>query len=371
MRQSSNLRKLASFLTVIMLPLASLAMKAGAQSAASAFNVDDMLDVVSVNVADLSEDGRWVAVTAGTLRDRIGIDNHRFGDPTYIAPNAVEVLIIDTQTAKTQKLFPGKRQVRGLRWSPDASKLALFVIKGDRFEPAIWERATGKMIDIKLPPGKQAADNAELEWSPDGASLLLALRGEGWRKKAAEQFQHETNGPVVVHSSKEPFLAWDDLRRMSALRSLAAYDVKSGQTRELLPETKLNSYDLSDDGSFISYQEDITKKTDYDVIFGSENHIQVVPASGGAARTVIKSTKGLTVTWSKDGRRYAYSKEGSVWIGSVDDKEPRQLIGKKPDEKDKPEASADKTKDDAEKERKEKEKERFTVVRLSPKEVGS
>ena len=366
MRQPSTLRKTTSIAAVIGLALAALPMRAPAQSASSPFTVEDLLDVMNINVSDLSDDGRWLAATSGSLRDRIGIDNHRFGDPTYVAPNRVEVWIIDTQTTKAQTLFPSKRQVRGLKWSPDASRLAMFVLKGDQFEPVIWERATGKFTDVKLPSRKQAADNAELEWSTDGSQILLALRTDAWRKKAAERFQYETKGSVVVHSSKEPFLAWDDLRRMSSLRSLAAYDVRSGQTRELLPEIKLNSYDLSEDGSFVGYQEDITKKTDYDVIFGSDNQVQILPTAGGAARTLIKSTKGLTITWSKDGRRYAYSKEGSVWVGSVDDKEPRQLIGKKPDaEKDKTESSSDKGKDDAEKEKRDKEK--FSVVRLSPK----
>ncbi|HXF39949.1 MAG TPA: hypothetical protein VN687_09570, partial [Blastocatellia bacterium] len=311
-----NPRKIAALATVILLALSALPLKAPAQSASSAFTVDDMLDVTNMSVADLSDDGRWLVATSASLRDRIGIDNHRFGDPTYVAPNPVEVWIIDTQSARAQRLFPTKRQVRGAKWSPDASRLALFVLKGDQFKPVIWERASGKVIDVKLPPGKQAADNAELEWSADGSQLLLALRSEGWRKKAAEQFKYETAAPVVVHSSKEPFLAWDDLRRMSALRSLASYDVKTAHTREISPEMKINSYDLAEDGSFIAYQEDITKKTDYDVIFRSENQVQILPISGGPARTLIKSTKGLTITWSRDGRRYAYSKEGSVWAGS-------------------------------------------------------
>ena len=354
MRHSVNCRKISSFAVAIAIALASLSANAGAQSASSVFTVEDMLDVVSLNTADLSDDGRWLAATSGSLRDRIGIDNHRFGDPTYIAPFLVDVWVIDTQTAKAQRLFQGKRQVRSLKWSPDATRLALFILKGDSFEPVIWERATGKLVDVNLPAGKQAADNAEFEWSADGAQLLLALRADAWRKKAAERFAYETAGPVVVHSSKEPFLAWDDLRRMAGLRSLASYDVNSGQTRELLPEIRLSSYDLAEDGSFLAYQEDITKKTDYDVIFGTENQVQILPTAGGPAHTVIKSTKGLTITWSKDGRRYAYSKDGNIFAGSIDDKEPRQIAGKKPEaEKDKAEASSDKAKEDADKKRSE------------------
>ena len=73
--------------------------------ASSEFTVNDLLDVANINVADLSDDGRWIAATTGSLRDRIGIDNRRFGDPTYVAPSLVDVLVIDTQTAKAQRLL--------------------------------------------------------------------------------------------------------------------------------------------------------------------------------------------------------------------------------------------------------------------------
>jgi dipeptidyl aminopeptidase/acylaminoacyl peptidase len=350
------------------LPVKAAGLIFTVEQPAPAFTVEDMLAVTNIGIADLSEDGRWLAATSSTLRDRIGINNYRFGDPTYIAPSLSEVLVIDTQTAKVQKAFTEKLQVRGLKWSPDANRLAMLVLKGDEFGPAIWERATGKLINVVVPKSKHMADNAELEWSPDGSQLLMALRNDEWRKKAQQRFEQETRGPIIVHSSKEPFLAWEDLRRMSGLRSLAAYDTRSGQVRELLHEMKLTSYDLSEDGSFITYQEDVTKKTDYDVIFGAENQVQIPPTSGGEPKTVIKSTKGISVVWSKDGRRYAYSKDGNIFTGSIDDKEPRQLTGKK-QETDKEKPSADKPNDDAARdaEKKEKEKERFSVVRLSPK----
>jgi len=370
MRTSIRICRIVPLIVAIAATFAYLPQKLSAQAQGAAFSVEDFLDVVNFNIADLSDDGRWLAVTSASLRDRIGIDNHRFGDPTYIAPNAAEVWVIDTQSAKSQKLFPEKRQVRGLQWSPDASRLAFLVLNKDAFEPMMWERASAKLTKINLPAGKQVADNSDPQWSNDGKQLLLALRGAEWRKKAAERFQYETAGPVVVHSSKEPFLAWDDLRRMNLLRSLIAYDVSSGQTREVLPESKLGSYNLAEDSSFITYSDDITKKTDYDVIGGTENQIQLVPPAGGTPRTIIKSTKGINVIWSRDNRRYAYAKEGNIFVGSIDDKEPKQLTGKKSDsDKAKAEAATDKPRDDVDKDadKEKKDKERFSTVRLSPR----
>ncbi|HEY7911795.1 MAG TPA: prolyl oligopeptidase family serine peptidase [Blastocatellia bacterium] len=324
-----------------------------------------MLGVINTSVVDLSDDGRWAAVTFGTLRDRIGINNHRFGDPTYIAPSLVEVRAIDTRTGAAQKVFPDKRQARGFKWSPDASRLALLVLKDETFEPVIWDRATGKLTTVKLPENRHVAENASLDWSTDGAQLFIATRAGGWIKMAKERFDSQTRGPVVVQSSKDPFLSWDDLRRLAQLRSVVAYDIKTGQARELIPEKRLSSYDISEDGSFIRYGEDITKKTDYDVIFGGESQVQILPI-GGQPRTLIKSTKGLSLIWSRDSRRYAYAKDGNIFSGSIDDKEPRQLTGKKEEaEKDKMAEAADKPKEDAAKEEARK-KERFSAVRLSP-----
>jgi len=330
----------------------------------SAFTVDDLLDVKNLGVADLSDDGRWIAATAASLRDRIGVDNYRFGDPTYVAPALTEVWVVDTQTAKTQKLFQDKRQVRALKWSPDGSRLALLALKQKVFEPMIWERATGKWQTVAPPQSKFAAENSELNWTPAGDQLLITLRAEDWLKEVRAKFEAETKAPVVAHSSKEPFLAWEDLRRRAAIRSLVAYDLKTGQTREIVAQTKINSYNLSEDGSFITYNEDITKKTDYDVIFGSENQVQMIPSSGGAARTIVKSTKGVNLIWSRDGRRYAYAKDGNLFVGSVDDKDPRQLTGKKDEKVDAAKNEEGEKGKDGDKE---KEKERFSAVRLSAK----
>ncbi len=120
---------------------------------------------------------------------------------------------------------------------------------------------------------------------------------------------------------------------MSQLHSLTVYDVKAGQTRELMPEKRITSYELAKDGSFLTYYQDITKKTDYDVINGVDNHVRLMPLAGGQSRSIIKDTHGLTnIIWSKEGRHYAYAKQGNAFFGSIDDKEARQLTGKK-DEK--------------------------------------
>src|SRR5260370_33765324 len=101
----------ASLLTAIVPALLSAATP-------QAFTVDDMLHVANATIADVSADGRWVAVTVASLEDRIGIDNHRFGDPTYIAPSRMDLLVIDTQSGASRKVCAERTQVHRPNGSP-------------------------------------------------------------------------------------------------------------------------------------------------------------------------------------------------------------------------------------------------------------
>ena len=60
--------------------------------------------------------------------------------------------------------------------------------------------------------------------------------------------------------------------------ALAEVDVATGAVTERLPERKLSSYRVARDGSFVVLQEDMTAKTDYDTIGGTDNRLQVVDA---------------------------------------------------------------------------------------------
>jgi hypothetical protein len=276
-----------------------------------------VLDTVTVTPGDLSPDGQWLVATAGSLRGRVGIDNARFQDPSYIAPSVVDVSIIETATATSRKVFADQRQVRGFKWSPDSSRLAFFVLNNDRFDPVLWDRASATVRAVALPAGREAAENAELEWSRDGSELLFASRASGWRQDAKNRFEQETTATVIVHSSKEPFLAWDDVRRMASRRGILAYDVRTGRTREVLAETRISSYNLLEDGSALTYAEDVTKKTDYDVIFGVDNEVKTMPARAATRRRC--SSRPRASRWSgraMDGP-HAYSKDGKVLVGTV------------------------------------------------------
>ena len=300
---------------------------AQAATARQTFTVGDALNVVTYSQSDLSDDGQWLATVSSTRRDGLGVDYRRDGDPTYIRPAAGTVWVIETATGKSRAIFPDKRNVRSLAWSPDGARLAMLVLHNDAFEPVIWERATGKATSVQPPTGSYVAENSDVRWAPDGRSIVFSLHRDAWKREVREQFDRYTKGPVFVQSSSDPFLVWDDLRRSANRRSVVAYDLGTRRTRELIPEGRIASYTLVTGDSLIVFSEDITTKTDYDVIFGTENRLVARGQSGGAARTLVPSLKSTTVVWTDDGRRFAYGKEGRVFIGSPRDSGGRQIAG--------------------------------------------
>jgi dipeptidyl aminopeptidase/acylaminoacyl peptidase len=324
------------------------------------YTIDDVLDTPGVAVGALSSDGRWLVVTSSTLRDRIGIDNHRFGDPTYVAPSFADVLVVDTRTAARRSVFNDRRQARGFEWSPDTERLAFLVRDGDVFRPAVWERRSGRVRTLSLPRGTFAAENASLQWSDDGRSLLLATRTEKWRREAQQRFETEVRGPVVVMDSRDPFLSWDEIRRMPMRQSLVRIDVASGGVVEVLPEMMLRSYQVT--GSDVRYLDDITKKTDYDVIGGSESRIRLRSLASGEDRVLAATTRGFSPSWSGDGRSYAFTRENRVWFATVTDTTPRALTGSDVPRREPGEAAPPPADSAA---RAEAARERFSIVRVS------
>jgi dipeptidyl aminopeptidase/acylaminoacyl peptidase len=353
-------RRLTAIFAVFAASLsAHTALEAQGSSSKPAFSIDDALNVVSYVQTDVSDDGRWLATVSTLRRDNFGVDYRRDGDPTYIRPAAGTLLVIETATGKSRAIFPDKRNVKSLAWSPDGSRLAMLVVHNEAFEPVIWERSTGRVTTVQAPAGSYVAENSDVRWTHDGASIVFALHSDAWKRSIRERFDRYTKGPVFVQSSNDPFLAWDDLRRSASRRSVVAYDVATRKTRELIPEGMIASYTLVARDSVIVYSEDITTKTDYDVIFGTENRLVARGQGTSTPRTIVPSLKSTTVIWTEDGHRFAYGKEGRVFIGSPGDSGGRQIAGPPAGQRD----SSTSDTSAAAKER--RARERFTPVRFN------
>ena len=360
MRRRPSFARLIALVSIT-LSVASVHSLAAQATTQRGFTVDDALNVVSYSQTDLSDDGKWLASVSAVRRDGLGVDYRRDGDPTYIRPASGTLWVIETATGKATAVFPDKRNIRSLAWSPDGSKLAMLVLHNESFQPVIWDRATGRTTTVTAPAGTYVAENSDVRWTDSGSSIVFALHKNEWKRATQETFDRYTKGPVFVQSSSDPFLAWDGIRRSASRRSVVAYDVATRRTRELIPEMLLSSYTLIAGDSVVVYNEDITPKTDYDVIFGTENRMVARSQSSGSTRTLIPSLKNTTVVWTEDGRRFAYGKEGRVFVRTPNDTAGRQIAG--------PAANAPRdtaASDTSAAARERRARERFTPVRFSP-----
>ena len=346
------------FALALAIPFATL-QAPSVRSADNTFVPEDALAIVTYTVGDLSDDGRFIAATASVRRDAYGQDFRRDGDPTYVRGTPSRVLLIDTKSGKSQPIFTDMKSVRGMRWSPDGTRLAMLLINGDVYEPTVWTKATNKSATLKLPAGKYVAENSDVRWSPDGKKLVIATHTLEWRKKARDTFATMTGvTPVFVQSSKDPFLAWDSIRRAGNVRNVMTLDVATNAAKEVVPELPLANYTLAEDGSAISYSQDIVTKTDYESLGAPETSLRVRDTAG-VERVLRATTKGMQVQWAEDGKRYAYSNNGRVYLASIADSTSKMIAGA-------PEPKRGETPDTTKAARDKAALERFNLVRYSP-----
>src|SRR5688500_9360217 len=324
--------------------LAFLAASGTATAQNSPFTPDDMLKIASISVLDMTEDRRSVAAAVRRPIENPTTDHRRFGDPTYLAPSLVTLRIVDSRSGQMEQPFKDLVNVRDTAWSRDGKTLAILLARDataaggyPTTEIAIWNTAARALTRLKLQDSQTIALNSTLSWTPDGTGLVVALRSPELDRDARAKFTTLTEGPVVVHSSTEPFLEWDALQRSTRSRAIAIINVRDGSVRTVLPQGRVTSYQTSRDGSFMTVMEDVTSKTDYDVIGGTEHVLKHVDITSGETRVVMpaKDLKGITLRWTDDGRTYAYAKKGEVFVQSVDGAPARSLTPKpKPDAKD-------------------------------------
>ncbi len=293
------------------------------------FTTEDALNVATISVQALSPDGRFIAATRWTSRDRKNVDHMRFGDPTYIAPSFATVLVIDADTGEETPLFATKRQTRAFDWSPDGQTLAFLHLEGDRYSLHLYDRERDRTRKVDLKTSKSIASNSPLEWRPDGSGVLLALRAEGWAEASRQAYEELTYGPVIVQDSGDPFLAWDAVRNRGQLGVPALVELPSREVRELFDgEVSIQSIAQSDDGRHVSYLKIDATATSYTRRDGTEYAVESLSLVDGSTRTLRESAEAqLNIAWNDAGTAFAFSDEGDVFVQSLEDADARNLTG--------------------------------------------
>jgi dipeptidyl aminopeptidase/acylaminoacyl peptidase len=294
---------------------------------------EDTLKVQTAAVLDLSEDGRFVAIGARRLYDNAETNHRRYGDPTYFAAAMVDLQVIDTRSGAADRVGKGLMNVRQAAFTSNGAKLAVLTAAETPTGlpiTSLWvyDVARKTLVEVPRKSGAEVAAGSELVWTPDGSKLFVALRNPADDIAAQTAFKTLTTGPVVVQSSK-PFLDWDAMSRANRRRSLAEIDPVTGTATVLVAPAAITNYQLARDGSLVTWLEDGTEKTNYDVIFGTDNAIRL-QTRGGQAKTVLdaKTLKTTTPRWSDDQRTFAYAEKGEVFVQRIDEAKPRSITAR-------------------------------------------
>jgi dipeptidyl aminopeptidase/acylaminoacyl peptidase len=364
-----KLRRLGKTTLLALLVTVALARPTAQAPSTTPFSAEDLLKVSTVSVLDLSDDGARAAVAIRRTLDNADTDNYRSGDPTYVAPSRVQLQIVDTRSGARQVPFKGLVSVRQTAWSHDGKRLAIFVLDnpgapapvpsnvgpaGGAAKPKarpnekdlpsgadgpearlfVWDAERSVLSEVPRGGAAPVSSNSGLDWTPDDARLVLTTRPASLDLETRKRFDALTKGPVIVHDGKEPFLEWDALQRSSRRRAIVEVDPATGAQTVLVPENKVTSYNIARDRSFATFLEDVTEKTDYDEIGGTDNRLRIVtlPPSGDP-RTLAEARdlKGVQLRWSDDGRWFAYARKGEVFVQGVDGSKARSLTPLPPD----------------------------------------
>ena len=278
------------------------------------------LDVMSGSIADVTSDGRWLAVTVQSRRDRTDVDHMRFGDPTYVSPASTRVLLIETTSGDQEWLFGDPVQVRGLTWSPDDTQLGYFLMVGGQYQLRVYDIESGNTRSVSLGTTKEISSNSPLIWAPDGSSVLLSLRPEAWAEEARQAFAVMTSGPVVVQDSRNDFLAWDRVRNLASRQVAALVSVSSGSVEEILPEADVQGLRFGESGDFVTYTAVKPQKTAYERNEGTEYEILKLVLDGSAPESIVASSERRTnPSWNKAGDAFVYSEEGNVFLRKLEE----------------------------------------------------
>lgn len=323
----SFLRAAAIASLAVAVPTAAFAWQSGGRP----LGVEDALNIRTSQIADVSSDGRWVALTVRVRRDALLVDNSRYGDPTYVSPSLAEFQLIDATTGRATAILPGKSQVRGTTFTKDGKQLAFFVQGPDNATLHVYDVAAAKVRAVTLKTAKPVASNSPLIWAPDGKSVLVTLRPDGWAAAARSAFVNLDQGPITVQDSKEPFLSWDRVRNMGDQHVPAIVSLADGAVRELLGVTRLGGggggggrgggagVEFTPDGASIVYATAEPKKTTYDNTGGSDFGLfKLALAPGAKPDTLVKpSERRVAARWNKAMTAFAYDDRGNIMLRTL------------------------------------------------------
>ena len=285
----------------------------------TSFTAQDAVNVKSFSISDLTDDGKFIAGTIRSRKDRMNIDHKRFGDPNYITPYTSQAVLINSESGETYPIISQRSIIRELSFSPDGKMLAILMYDGQKFNLHLYDHNSKKLKMVKLKGDLQIGSNSGIEWLPDGNSVLLSLREKDWAARADSMFAEATTGPVTIYDSERPFLKWEEIRNFSSLSIIARVETKTGNVIKILPEGMYSGFAISSEGDMLSYLEYTPIKTVYDRKGGTEYELNMIELENPENKTVLreKTEERINISWNDNNTAFAFIDSNQVFVRSI------------------------------------------------------
>jgi dipeptidyl aminopeptidase/acylaminoacyl peptidase len=265
----------------ILLLLASATL----QSLHGQLTPEQVTQLQSVTSAAVSPDGRWTAYTLS--RPRAAVEDTVAG-----LRGMSELWVVPTAGGEPRAIVQHPLSASGPAWSPDGATLAF----AHRGQVHVVPAAGGEPRAItSVPTGVMS-----FQWSPDGASIAFTSRVA----EAPEVLERRRRGDDVMVTTGA-FLPWIfPLQEPRPVR-LWVQPVAGGQPRALTPETQfVRDYTWAPDSRRLAVQITEDGDADADQLF---RRIFLVTTEGGAPQPLVQTEGKLgPMSWSPDGSRLAF-----------------------------------------------------------------
>ena len=196
-------------------------------------------------------------------------------------------MVIDTVSGDSSWVYERPAQLRAFTWSPDGTRLGYFIVEDDSYKLCIFDTSSARTTTLELVSDKEIASSSPLVWSPDGSTILLGLRPEGWAVEARRAFLALTEAAVIVQDSRNDFLAWDRVRNIANQQITALVSVADGSVREILADVTPQGPSFSEDGSYITYSTAVRTKTSYTRRDGTDYELLMLDLNSGESASLM------------------------------------------------------------------------------------
>ncbi len=301
---------------------------------------------------DLSPDGVWVAYTIQDpfRREPIGDKRYSFFSPSGTPKLRVgcDVWITNTSSGESKCLTQGKGNSWGPVWSPNGDYLAFFSDRDGQAQLWVWERSSDRLRRISDVIVRSYYGSEVVRWTPDSQKILCKVLPEGTtledgfdltigHSKQMDNKKSDLQPSVIVYHSPKvpemldtPRLPKNNVQNVAItniyLSDLAIVNVFTKKVERVAYQKKIIGYWISPDGTKVActilkeYSGPDPKGPTYNLIIVSlsDKHSKVV-APG------IQQTRGISVSWSPDGKLLSYISRGNCFVVSAGEGEPQNL----------------------------------------------